>query len=162
MDCSKWRKLIDDVWWSGWVWVDECFFWYRPTRVVPPVKPVCVLCTDYIHDHHMMHLSVCLCMRVSSPAEIFSSCLAVDFSLFLVLLLVFRPLWACHQVTNTTGLSQPAKVWDRSRWWGRCLSLARTLASVSDLAIVMGLRPRVCPWGSRQNLTSRPRPENGL
>ena len=21
--------------WSGWVWVGECFFWYRPTRVVP-------------------------------------------------------------------------------------------------------------------------------
>jgi len=21
--------------WSGWVWVGKCFFWYRPTRVVP-------------------------------------------------------------------------------------------------------------------------------
>jgi len=35
MDRSKWRKLIKDVWWSGWVWVGECFFWYQPTRVVP-------------------------------------------------------------------------------------------------------------------------------
>ena len=35
MDCSRWRKLIKDIWWSGWVWVGECFFWYRPTRVVP-------------------------------------------------------------------------------------------------------------------------------
>ena len=35
VDRSKWRKLIKDVRWSGWVWVGECFFWYRPTRVVP-------------------------------------------------------------------------------------------------------------------------------
>ena len=26
MDRSKWRKLIKDVQWSGWVWVSECFF----------------------------------------------------------------------------------------------------------------------------------------
>jgi len=25
MDRSKWRKLIKDVQWSGWVWVRECF-----------------------------------------------------------------------------------------------------------------------------------------
>ena len=30
MDRSKWRKLIKDVRWSGWVWVGKCFFWYRP------------------------------------------------------------------------------------------------------------------------------------
>jgi len=35
MDHSRWRKLIKDVWWWGWVWVGECFFWYRPTWVVP-------------------------------------------------------------------------------------------------------------------------------
>jgi len=35
MDRSRWRKLIKDVWWSGWVWVGECFFWYQPTQVVP-------------------------------------------------------------------------------------------------------------------------------
>ena len=40
MDRSKWRKLIKDVWWSGWVWVGECFFWYRPTRVVPDQRPL--------------------------------------------------------------------------------------------------------------------------
>ena len=34
MDRSRWRKLIKDVWWSGRVWVDECFFLYQPTRVV--------------------------------------------------------------------------------------------------------------------------------
>jgi len=28
MDCSRWEKLIKDGWWSGWVSVGECFFWY--------------------------------------------------------------------------------------------------------------------------------------
>ena len=47
MDRSKWRKLIKDVRWSGWMWVGECFFLYRPTWVVPDQGPlngcVCVL-----------------------------------------------------------------------------------------------------------------------
>ena len=47
--------MIKDVWWSGWVWVGECFFWYRPTRVVPDKRPlngcvrVCELYTGMIH-----------------------------------------------------------------------------------------------------------------
>ena len=49
MDRSRWRKLIKDVWWSGWVWLGEFFFWYRPTRVVPDKGPlngcVCVIST---------------------------------------------------------------------------------------------------------------------
>ena len=48
MDRCKWRKIIKDVRWSGWVWVGECFFWYRPTRVVPDKRPlngcVCDIC----------------------------------------------------------------------------------------------------------------------
>ena len=51
MDRCKWRKVIKDVWWSRWVRVGECFFWYRPTRVVPDKMPlngcVCV-CTTYL------------------------------------------------------------------------------------------------------------------
>ena len=47
MDHSRWRKLIKDVWWSGWVWVGECFFLYWPTQVVPDKGPlngcVCVI-----------------------------------------------------------------------------------------------------------------------
>ena len=35
VDPSRWRKLIRDDWWSGEMWVGECFFWYRLTRVVP-------------------------------------------------------------------------------------------------------------------------------
>ena len=34
-DRCKWRKMTKEARWSGWVWVGECFFWYRPTRVVP-------------------------------------------------------------------------------------------------------------------------------
>ena len=33
IDRSKWRKVIKDVHWSGWVWVGECYFWYWPTWV---------------------------------------------------------------------------------------------------------------------------------
>ena len=40
MDRCKWRKMIKDVRSSGWVLVGECFFWYRPTRVVPDKRPL--------------------------------------------------------------------------------------------------------------------------
>ena len=40
IDRSRWRKLIKDVWWSGWVWVGECFFWYRHTWVVSDKEPL--------------------------------------------------------------------------------------------------------------------------
>ena len=33
-DHSRCRKLIKDTWQPGQVWVSECFFWYRLTRVV--------------------------------------------------------------------------------------------------------------------------------
>ena len=48
IDGSRWRKLIKDVWWSGWMWVGECFFWYRPTQVVP--------------DKGSLNGSVCVCV----------------------------------------------------------------------------------------------------
>jgi len=46
VDRSRCRKLIKDVWWPGRVWVGECFFWYRPTRVVPDQRLLnsCVWC----------------------------------------------------------------------------------------------------------------------
>ena len=40
VDRCKWREMIKDVRWSRWVWVGECFFWYRPTRVVPDKRPL--------------------------------------------------------------------------------------------------------------------------
>ena len=48
VDRCKWTKMIKEVRWPGWVWVGECFFWYRPTRVVPDKRPLncccCCLC----------------------------------------------------------------------------------------------------------------------
>jgi len=40
IDRCKWRKMIEDVRWSGWVWVSECFLWYWPTRIVPHQRPL--------------------------------------------------------------------------------------------------------------------------
>ena len=46
MDRCKWRKVIKEVRWPGWVLAGECFFWYRPTRVVPDKRPLngCCCC----------------------------------------------------------------------------------------------------------------------
>jgi len=50
VDHCKWRKVIKEVRWPGWVWVGECFFWYKPTRVVPDKRPLngccCCCCTN--------------------------------------------------------------------------------------------------------------------
>ena len=40
MDRCKWRKMIREARWFGWVWVGESPFWYRPTRVVPDQRPL--------------------------------------------------------------------------------------------------------------------------
>jgi len=59
---SKWRNLIKDVRWSGWVWVGECFFWYWPTWVVPDQRPLngCVC--------------VCVCVRACVYYQQISNC----------------------------------------------------------------------------------------
>jgi len=48
VDPSRWRKLIKDDRWSGWVWVGECSFWYQPTQVVPGKGPLngCVFAAE--------------------------------------------------------------------------------------------------------------------
>ena len=77
MDCSRWRMLIKDVWWSGWMWVGECFFWYRPTSVVPDKGPLngCVLCfggcrsaSITASDAHVSVATVTAARRVHAPA----------------------------------------------------------------------------------------------
>ena len=40
MDRCKWRKMIKEARWFGWVWVGESSFWYRRTRVVPDQRPL--------------------------------------------------------------------------------------------------------------------------
>jgi len=59
---SRWRKLIKDVWWSGWVWVGECFFWYWHTCVVPDKGPLigCVrVCVCYYHYYYFFQFLNC-------------------------------------------------------------------------------------------------------
>ena len=67
MDRHKWRKLIKDVQWSGWVWVGECFFWfwYRPTRLtwadslLNGCVCVCVcVCVTSVSVQHPAHSQV--------------------------------------------------------------------------------------------------------
>ena len=46
------EKADWDDWWPRWVWVGECFFWYRLTRVVP----------DKFH-RAVKWLCVCVCVQ---------------------------------------------------------------------------------------------------
>ena len=69
IDHCKWRKTIKDVRWSGWVWVGECFFWYRPTRVVPDQRPlngcVCVVVwAGNCRCRGARHTRNCRCMLI--------------------------------------------------------------------------------------------------
>ena len=61
VDRSRWRKLIKDVWWTGWAWVGECFFWYRSIWLVPDKGPLngCVCVCVYL-------LNVCVARRLVS------------------------------------------------------------------------------------------------
>jgi len=65
MDHCKWRKVIKEARWSGWVWVGECFFWYRPTRVVPDQRPlkkvVVVVVLPLVYYHCYSSVGVCCC-----------------------------------------------------------------------------------------------------
>ena len=49
VDRCKWRKVIKEVRWPGWVWAGECFIWYRPIRVVPDKRPLngCCCCRKW-------------------------------------------------------------------------------------------------------------------
>ena len=51
VDRCKWRKVIKEVRWPGWVWAGECFFWYWPTWVVPDKRPLngCCCCCMLYH-----------------------------------------------------------------------------------------------------------------
>ena len=70
-------KLIKDVWWSGSVWVGECFFWYQPKRT-KGVKRLCVFddgndCADWhallLHNAHLQHPLQSFSV-LSSPAAV--------------------------------------------------------------------------------------------
>jgi len=93
MDRCKWRKVIKEVCWPGWVWTGECFFWYRPTLVVPDKRPLNGCCWCYCHSLSLVSvksrlvlpfwyrltwivpekgpLNGCVCIAKKASAEVF-------------------------------------------------------------------------------------------
>jgi len=63
---GRWRKLIQDVWWSGWLSLGERFFWYRSSRVVPDKGSlngcVCV-CVCVVLFDNKFHIWCSACYR---------------------------------------------------------------------------------------------------
>jgi len=58
-DHSRLRKVIKDGWWSGEMWVGECFFLVLAhlgsygQRAIKWLLLFCVLCNTYTHNHFM-------------------------------------------------------------------------------------------------------------
>jgi len=71
VDRCKWRKVIKEARWSGWVWVGECFFWYQPTRVVPDQRLLNSRCC-------------CCCSSVQFPLVLWHCWLSLRKSIQLV------------------------------------------------------------------------------
>ena len=61
VDRSRWRRLIKDDWRPRWVWVGKCFFWYRPTRIVPDKRPLNVCVCACVRAC----LRACVCVQVN-------------------------------------------------------------------------------------------------
>ena len=112
-------KVIKDVRWSGWVWVGECFFWYRPTRVVPDQQPLngCCCCCY-----------CCCCCTVSICA----------FSALTLLVGRQEGHPACKKLSG--GVLALLSVWSKVQtciWpsWCHCHSLS--LASVNSRLVLL-------------------------
>jgi len=128
MNHSKWRKLIKDGRWSEWVWVGECFFWYRPTRVVPNQRPLngCLCVCSYlyfcfwlyvlpiINDYDNVHCSLVITILVKALfrfkrwTPIFSNILTIVTSVKVGCVLY---MWTDQpasfpEVTNETGVQR--------------------------------------------------------
>ena len=83
MDRSRWRKLIKDVWWSGWMWVCECIFWYRPPGspeslnscvcACARVLPVRSIAIDYRQNHFIFSFDW-VYLRSSRALQISACC----------------------------------------------------------------------------------------
>ena len=82
IDRCKWRKMIKDVRWSGWMWVGECFFWYRPTRVVPDQRPlnscVCVSPAGWLPRTGISSGTLCSVIDYGLPLPFYTRTAASD------------------------------------------------------------------------------------
>ena len=139
MDRCKWRKMIKEARWSGWVWVGECFFWYRPTRVVPDQRPLngrccccCVGAVIYLQRGadclHMVQL-----MPLPSPNPIIS-CLNKSRP--------YLPFW--HRLTQIVLEKRPLNGCSRSQFIS-CYGTERSVGllgngEVSATVAVVGRR----------------------
>jgi len=56
--------MIKEARWSGWVWVGECFLWYRPTRVVPDQRPLNGRCPSRGLDFCDDRVCLCVCLQI--------------------------------------------------------------------------------------------------
>jgi len=115
MDRCKWRKMIKEARWSGWVWVGECSFWYRPTRVVPDQRPLngrrcCCCCFDTIVWHQEGYLAcksfVMRCWLDCLKQGVNFLCVVTTTSLVLLL-----PKKVC-----CSGTSLPRLSWKWHHW----------------------------------------------
>ena len=87
IDRCKWRKMIKDVRYSGLVWVGECFFWYRPTRIVP--------------DQRLLNGCVCVCARARALLVMLTwSCSLAMLHLVLTVITCDVCLSACHKLLD--------------------------------------------------------------
>ena len=111
----KWRKMIKEARWSGWVWVGECSFWYRPTRVVPDQRPLngrCCCCSSpnhhlfAAHAHTIAACSAVIPMLSSIPNLSLSSLLGIlSFSLMphIHLTILISARWSATTFSFLTG-----------------------------------------------------------
>jgi len=86
--------MIKEARWSGWVWVGECSFWYRPTRVVPDQRPLngrCCCCNWRLNANVICWFFVDLAEIPDGYLQVRIETNACDslFSLFFGLLLTY-------------------------------------------------------------------------
>ena len=150
---------MNDVWWSGWVWVGECFFWYRPTRVVsdkgPPLKRlyVCVLYLLNSTGHIIECVSPCGLRGIVCPGFDFwlwcyiyrllvyivffpTHCF---FYFFLTHLLPYLSFFAFSALTLLVGRQEGRPACKKTEWWGAGMVICLELGTDLHMAQLMPL-----------------------
>ena len=107
MDRCKWRKMIKEARWSGWVWVGECSFWYRPTRVVPDQRPLNGRCCCCCCWHQLDHMQTIRQITTSTPHHStgldfpWKVCPSVEITQPLILQPMWlKPWYPCPKLTH--------------------------------------------------------------
>jgi len=116
--------MIKEARWSGWVWVGECSFWYRPTRVVPDQRPLngrCCCCCILLNSGSDLSFGCCneawtglvelqtvscipLWLQWALSLKLFHLSIAYSFLLPITIVLCLRPSCRCCR-SRVFGLS---------------------------------------------------------